>query len=86
MDLSICSQCGAVISGGKCGNCSQKRARVGNCIIVEEEGRCEENLRGECSCCLWFCAAQDWVGWKKEKEVKDGSGHDEGQVPYEEGV
>lgn len=86
MKLSICGECGAIISGDECPNCVVRRARVGNCVIVEDEGRCEEYYRGECSDCLWYCAVHDWIGWKKEKEVDDGSGHDEDQMPDERSV
>jgi len=76
--LYTCPQCGRINETEKCPECNPRRATPGKCNIIEAEGRCEEYPFCEWSeTCLWFCAYEGWIGWKKEKEVRNGSSDDQ---------
>ena len=72
--MITCEVCGSVYHGKSCPNCVTRRAHIGNCFIEESQGRCEENLKGECDECLFYCAYFDWEGWRKITEEEFNGG------------
>jgi ribosomal protein L37E len=69
-----CRKCGKQFYGKDeyyCEDCwiEENRVIVGNCLIENCEGRCQEYLEGKCNLCLNITSDLDWEGWKRVKYV-----------------
>jgi len=74
MIIKTCKKCGQLFQPKSteiiCPTCKDHKTMiVGNCLIEEAEGRCQEYYEGKCRECLWPTAMANWIGWRRIKKL-----------------